>query len=72
MKSKKYIEIKVKSLYNINGGEIIIKSCRKVTTIRLPYDLNQQLKDLADKQGQTKNSIMVTALQQYIERNDKR
>lgn len=44
---------------------------RKATMIRMPITLDQQLKDLADKQGQTKNSIMITALQQYIERNDK-
>ena len=41
---------------------------RKATMIRMPITLDQQLKKLADKQGQTKNSIMVTALQEYVER----
>lgn len=60
------------TIYYVNiGSDNTMITKRKATMIRMPITLDQQLKDLADKQGQTKNSIMVTALQQYIERNDK-
>ncbi len=72
MKSKKCIETKVKPYYNTKqGSETNMKPERKITSIRLPHELNQQLKGLAASQNISKNAVMIHALQQYIERNDK-
>ena len=55
----------------LEEGEFTMTSDRQVTTIRLPNNLNQHLQQYADKQGLSKNYIMVKALKQFVERNEK-
>ena len=44
---------------------------KKRTGIRMPEELDQRLKAIADKQGFTKNAVMLQALQLFVKKYEK-